>query len=91
MTDRRLACRFAALSLAMRAKNGPLWRPEIERLQDLAAPLDAGDCLQVGVVAFVAAWSVDRWDAVAMAEAGAALIRAVERAGWPEAAPQGAT
>lgn len=85
MTDPRRACRFEALALALRARTGMLWRCDVAVLQALCEPLEPDDQLRPAVVEFAACWGRDRWNRLAMAEAGAALQRAVERAGWPEA------
>lgn len=91
MTDPQRACCFQALAVGMRARSQQMiWRQEITRLQSLSEVLQADDGMRLAVTSFLCRWTVERWNAPAVAEAAAALIRAVERAGWPEAAPQGA-
>jgi hypothetical protein len=84
----RLACKFAALALAMNARVGPVYRTEVADLVLRAVLLAEGDVLRDACITFAREVIGGLESPGRVARAGEALQRDVERAGWPDIDPR---
>lgn len=79
MGDDRVWIRLAALAAGMAAKAGKIDPADVAKLSDQASrDLAAGDALRISIEDFVKAYAAQRRDALAVAELGETLRRAVE-------------